>query len=654
MMIAERIQALVHKLDVEGGPRRLNYLALTLAVVGLAVWYDTHCYRNFIAPEAMDAAQVARNLAAGNGFTTEFIRPFSVYLLQKHNRSEAADQSAGKPAFDTNVVDHARVYGRHPDLANAPLYPLVLAGLFKVFEPYSDLSNPHLGSWHTSSKNGISLPEGGGSFWFEGGRFTRYPPEFFIAIFNQMLLLAAVLLTFLVARTIFDTPAAWLAALLTLFSDVLWKFSVSGLPTLLLLVIFLGLVWCLASFEAMGRGGNVEPNSAPRRWFVLAVSAGLLTALGMLTRYSFGWLIVPVVTYFAVFGGGRRIGLAVAAFLAFAAAVAPWIIRNMAVSGTWFGTAGYAVAEGIFTFPESRLIRSLTPDMTSAYWVLPYLVKLQVNLHDVLQGDLLRLGGGWMIILFLAGLLLGLRNPVARRLRYFTMMCLGVFLIVTPLGRTPWSVISPELNTENPLVLLTPLVFVFGVAFFLTLLNQMNAPSNEVRYGVVGLVVVLACQPFIMTLLPPKSSPTSFPPYYPPEIQKLSGWLGPDELMMSDIPWAVAWYGNRKCTWLTINSQYEFFQFYDYVKPVDALYLTFNTLNSKLFTECLQGPVDSWGSFVFERIGAEKIKVPNEVERWGNIVFRNMAPNRGPRQFPLNVAPSGLISGLLLADHQRW
>src|ERR1035438_9325569 len=105
MMIAERTQALIHKLEVEGGARWLNYLTLTVAVLSLAVWYDLHCYRNFNTPEAMDAAQVARNLAAGHGFTTEFIRPFSVNLLQKHGHPWPPKSSG------TNTVDL-----RHPDL----------------------------------------------------------------------------------------------------------------------------------------------------------------------------------------------------------------------------------------------------------------------------------------------------------------------------------------------------------------------------------------------------------------------------------------------------------------------------------------------------------------------------------------------------------
>jgi len=603
-MNAVSIQELIHKLEVAGGARWLNYLALTLAVLGLGVWYDTHCYRDFSAPEAMDAAQVARNVAEGHGFKTELIRPFSVYLMQKHNRALHPND-----VLSTNAVDFAEIQGLHPDLANAPVYPLVLAGLFKL-QP---------DDWKVETRK---------PFWSEGGRFMRYRPEFVIALFNQMLLLVVVLLTFLVARKIFDAPAAWLAAVLVLGSDLLWKFSISGLPTVLLLVIFLGLIWCLTTVEELSRAESTNQ----RGLFLLALATGLLTGLGMMTRYSFGWVLVPVIIYFVLFGGTRRIGLGVATFLAFAVVVTPWIARNLAVSGTFFGTAGYAVVEGTFAFPGPRLMQSLNPDLTSAYWVMPYKVKLQENLHSILQNDLLKLGGGWIGVLFLAGLLLGLRNVVARRLRYFTMMCLGVFILVSALGRTQLSAIAPELNTENPLVLLTPLVVIFGVAFFLTLLSQMNVPSPQIRYGVIGLVAVLACQQFIATLLPPKLTPLVYPPYYPPEIQKISGWMRPDELIMSDIPWAVAWYGDRQCTWTTINSQYEFFQFNDYVKPVRGLYLTLNTLDAKLFSECLQGGVDSWANFVLKTVAANQI----------------------PPQFPLKAAPFGLLSGLYLTDRQRW
>jgi hypothetical protein len=604
MFIQERLQAAIHQMEVGFGARVIRWLLMLVALAAMTVFYDTRAYHSFNSPEAMDTAQLARNISEGRGYTTEFIRPFSLFLVQRHNRaSHPADLGS------TNFVDAAQVYTAHPDIANAPVYPVLLAGLMKASVP----------QWQVEMRK---------PFWSEGGNFRRYRPEFRIAIFNQALLLVVVLLTFFVTRKLFDGTAAWLAAGLMLGSDELWKFSVSGLPTLLLLVFFLALTWCLVSVE--GHSRDEKPDF--RRLFLYAVLAGLLTGLGMLTRYSFGWLIGPVVIFLTVFGGARRTGLAVSAVLAFTLVVTPWILRNESVSGTPFGTAGYAAAEGIFSFPGTRLMQSLNPDLTSAYWLTSYLHKLTDNLCYILEGDIFRLGGGWLGILFFAGLLLGLRNPAARRLRYFTIMCLGVLIVVEALGRTHLSNITPEFNSENLLVLLTPLVVIFGVAFFLTLLNQMNVPSLQARIGVIVVLVALAWQPLVSTVLT-KVPTVAYPPYYPPDVQKISAWMHPDELMMSDIPWAVAWYGDRQCTWTTINSQYEFFSLNDYVKPVRGLYLTLNTLDGKLFTECMQGGVESWGNFVLKTVAANQL----------------------PAGFPLrNVPQDSLLSGLYLTDRQRW
>lgn len=606
MMLTERIQALIHKLEVESGARWLNYAALTLIVLALAFRYDTHCYRNFSSPEAMDAAQVARNLSEGKGFTTQCIRPFSIYLLQKHNRAAAGSA----PGAATN--DLAQVYGPHPDLANAPLYPTILAGLFKLTSP----------DW----KVDLRTP-----FWSDGGRFVRYQPEFVVALFNQLLLLLVVCLTFLLARTMLDLPAAWLSAILMLYSEELWRFSVSGLPTMLLLVIFLGLAWCLVRFEALARSDL----PATRRQFMLAAAAGLLVGLGMLTRYSFGWVIGPVLIFLMIYGGARRTGLAVTAVLVFAILVSPWILRNIVVSGTPFGLAGFAVMENSEMFSGSRLMQSLNPEMFGAYRYMGHLilVKIAMNLRMVLGEDVLRLGGGWIAVLFLAGLLLGVRNVMARRLRYFVMMCLGVFVLMTTLGTTSLTQVSPETNTEDLLVLLTPFAVIFGVAFFLTLLNQMEVPFPEMRYLAMGLMVLLVRWQLTLALLPPTNSTLAYPPYYPPDIQKFSAWMKPDELIMSDVPWAVAWYGDRQCAWTTLNYQYEFVSLNDFVKPVNALYLTLNTLDGKLETECLQGGVDSWYNFAYKTLAYEQL----------------------PDRFPLRNFPQGsLASGLFIADHQRW
>ena len=606
MYIGEWVQNLIHKLEVGAGRRVLRNALLTLVVMALAVLYDLRAYRNFSTPEAMDTAQLARNIADGKGYTTSFIRPLSLYLVQRNTEA----RQAGAPV--RAGADFAQIQAPHPDLANPPVYPVMLAGLMKVLPFHFDVE--------TMKK-----------FWSDGGRFQRYQPEFLIAVFNEILLLVVMALTFLLARKLFDPAAAWLSALLVLGCALLWRFSVSGLSTLLLMVIFLGLTWSALKTEELAR----EPQPRPEWLLALAVAAGLLAGVGALTRYAFGWVIIPVMVFLALFGGQRRIWQVTAALGAFAIVLTPWVIRNWMVSGTPFGTAGYAIAEGA-TFPGTVLERSAHPDLTYVFLLKPIIHKFFSNLRSVFENDLLKLGGSWAVMFFLTGLLLGFRSTPARRMRSFLLMCLGTFIVFQALGQTELSTESPEVNSENLIVLTVPLVFIYGVVFFLTLLRQMKLPVAQMHYAVTALFVAVSCLPMIFTLCASKVSPVAFPPYYPPDIQKTAGWMKENELMMSDVPWAVAWYGHHQCVWLTLNTQDDFFAIGDdYQKPVLGLYLTPETMDAKLLSNCMRGGENSWGNFL----------------------LKSLAQNQISSKFPLTHAPSGsaaIASGLFLTDRVRW
>ena len=105
-------------------------------------------------------------------------------------------------------------------------------------------------------------------------------------------------------------------------------------------------------------------------------------------------------------------------------------------------------------------------------------------------------------------------------MRYFLLMCLGVFIVVQSLGRTQLSEESPEINSENLLVLLAPLVFIFGASFFFTLLEQMKLPVLQLRYAAIVLFAGLCCLPLDFHAAVAKTVPVAYPPYYPPEIQQ--------------------------------------------------------------------------------------------------------------------------------------
>jgi hypothetical protein len=175
-------------------------------------------------------------------------------------------------------------------------------------------------------------------------------------------------------------------------------------------------------------------------------------------------------------------------------------------------------------------------------------------------------------------------------------------------------------------------VFIFGASFFFTLLDQMTLPLGLLRYAVITGFVGLCCLPLAFSLWS-SARPLVYPPYYPPEIQQTANWMKPDELMMSDVPWAVAWYGDRQCVWNTLDAQADFFAINDYMKPVQALYLTPLTMDGKFVSDWVQTRDISWGNFIVDTV----IK------------------SQFPTGFPLHFAAKGFLPDrMFLTDRQRW
>ncbi len=436
-------------------------------------------------------------------------------------------------------------------------------------------------------------------------------------------------MVFLLARRRFDPTVAWISAALFLGTDLFWRFSMSGLSTMLLIVIFIALAWCLLCLEE----GYREAKLGPKGLLLLAALIGLLAGLGGLTRYSFGLLIIPVMIFLILFLGRSRIILCLTALTVFTLVMAPWVARNYRISHTPFGTAGFAVYEGTPSFPDYRLERSLNPDLSRVSY-RQFWSKFIGNTRVIMHDDLPKLGGGWIGALFLVGLLVSFRNPGLSRLRYFLLLCLPVLIVAQALGRTQLSEDSPVINSENLLVLLAPLVIVFGVSFFFTLLDQMDLPVRQLRYLITGVFCTLVCLPAIFKLVDSRTTISAYPPYYLPIIQKTSGWLKENELMMSDVPWAVAWYGQRQCLWLTLGLQTDFFSISDYQKPISAIYLTPVTMDSPFLTKWIHNSDFSWGSFVLEY----------------GILKKDL-----PRSFPLRKAlPTWMPDHFVLMDYDRW
>ena len=584
------LQELIHRLEEGGGVRTVRYLLALFLFVALAVVYDVKCFRNFSTEEAMDTAQLARNIAAGRGYTTDYLRPASLALIKANSPDQTPQLANG-----------------HPDLANPPVYPYLLAGWMKVVPMKHVIVDPRK------------------------GLFRIHQPELMIAILNQILLLASVVALFLLARSLFDEQVAWLSVAVYAGTGLYWRFSVSGLSSSLLVLILLLLSGCLLWLERRGR--DESEAASWRSVLLVSMTAGALLGLGFLTRYAFGWILIPVVGFAFFFVGRYRVLASVTILVMTLAISTPWLARNHRLSGNFFGTAGYALVEGTSEIPDQRLIRSLSPDEVANKVGLKSVVrKLVVNLRDIVQNDLPRLGGNWIGAFFLVGLMIRFGDPSRGRLRLLILGFIVTLALVQALGRTQLAVDSLEINSENLLVLVAPLVFLFGVVFFLMLLEELALALPTLRWLFFATFLLITSMPLLLSFMPPQASAVAYPPFYPPIIQEVAGWMRPGELMMSDVPCGVAWYGHRQCSALTDDSRAQFFRLNDEFKSVKALYLTPLTLDV--------------------RFASQMIK---EKNGWGSFLLETLTQKASRQDFPLKIAaPRFFPDQFFLTDWERW
>ena len=122
--------------------------------------------------------------------------------------------------------------------------------------------------------------------------------------------------------------------------------------------------------------------------------------------------------------------------------------------------------------------------------------------------------------------------------------------------------------------------------------------------------------------------------------------MRPDELMMSDIPWAVAWYGGHRSVWLTVDDA-ETYANLNKLAPVKAIYLTQRTSDRRFLSQMLPNQ-HSWEFFLLDSLPERQLDtVPDGWLRWrlGEV----------PTGFPLKVACLDYYPfQMFISDRKRW
>lgn len=586
-----KLQNWIHSMEEGGGAKVLKAFLGVLAFVFAVLLYNVREFQNLGTQEAMEQAQLARNIAQGKGYVTDVIRPLDLFVLQQHQKS-----------------DKLTVTLPQPDLANAPAYPWLLAQWMK------------LGTWNYEISKDTE--------------FNRFQPDQQIAYLNQLLFFVLLLFLFRLAKRLFDEQVAWFTVIVLGATDLCWRFTLSGLPNLLAALLLVVTVWLMTKTE-QGARENQWPlwKSLP-----LLLLSGAMLGLAGLTRYSLILLVLPALVYVFNSFAERRVILMLALLIGFAGVLTPWIQRNIAVCGKPFGTASYAVYAASSFFPADTLERALKPDDVNVaadlgkYGVEAHWDKLMTNIDGVLVNDLPRMGGTWLAAFFLASLLLPFTRPGLVKLRLWLVLSLIAVVGVQALARTNASNVSPDVNGENLLFVLVPLVVMFGAGMFNVLAEQMKNFYDRSHGIVVGGFLFIFSLPLLLNLLTPKRSAWVYPPFHPPVIQQASSWLQKDEWMVSDMPAAVAWYGQR--TSLLIPRDYTTeFMVINQAKPINALYLTSISLDRKLLTEMSGEQAEPWAEFGLNSVIKQEL----------------------PDNFPLkNAYADWFPYQLYLADKQRW
>ena len=580
------IQTIIHGLE-QGRMAPVMRASLAIVVVlGISLIYLGWNFRGFASPEAMDQAQIGRQIATGSGWTTKFIRPLAIWQITSN---------LGNPPK-----------GDFPDTFNAPLPPLVDA---------------------------LAIRLAGPTMKFGQGEYIA-PVERFIVALSMIFFLLAAAVQFLLLRRLFDQRLAAWAVVLTLVCNLCWQFTLSGLPQMFMLLLFNLALYALARaveinvwLETGAEGGPVVDDRGntvvvqPAMVLLWLAVTGVLFGLLALSHGLTAWLFLGLLI-FAGFYFRQRGPVVLVLLAAFAVVYAPWMVRTYHVSGSPFGIAPYAVFEGIQLSTSDRM-RSPDGPLTSGIEPRFFRAKVQEGVLDEMDHFVGNFGGNVIALAFFVGLLHVFRRREAGAMRMAVLLMWLVGVVGMAGTRThsspPGGVGSDQLD-----VLFLPVMLGFGLAFLLVLFSRRDTGTGVVaRILLFGVLLVVSGFPMLITLLPHSQSPVQYPPYYEPGINRLSKWTSDDEIIASDMPWAVAWYADRKSLWLPLKLK-DMLSLSDNGQlngSLAGVFLTPLSRDTPFLTSLYKGNFQDYQSLIFGRVDLPLFPFHEETLMMGDLSY---------------------------------
>lgn len=553
---ADFIQRAIHGLEAGGAAAWIKRLLIAVVILAVALFYLLHEFRGLAAAQGMDQAQIARELIRGHGWATKFARPLAAGQLQRDGKDVA-----------TQIWI---------DTYNAPLPPLVDA----------------LALWPV--RNHLTMTP----------RDIVYAGDKAIAALSILLFIGSVAVLFVIARRLFDRDLALLSCGLILVCDTIWQYSLSGLPQMLLLLLFNLTIYVLVR--------AIEAQAADRSvglWLALAgVGFGLLALTHALTI----WIFLAALIFCAIHFRPRG-WAAVLVLVPFVVLYTPWLIRNYLVCGNPGGAAIYAFFDNI-GMSETAHMRHLAIDyngLSIGFWR----AKITGNLFEQIGRIFHSFGWSVVALFFFATVLHPFRRVETAATRW---LILAMWAGAT-IGMAVYGVTEEQGVAANQFDLLfIPIMTAFGLAYLLVQWNRFGIEYRAARVGFLALLFLFCGAQLILNLLPPYGrSSLHWPPYVPPYIGVIGEWMQPNEITATDMPWAVAWYADRKAVWLpeSVRAYTDYNDYSLFGGPINAIYLTPISGSQNTLRDILKGDYRDWATVILRTVDLSKFPL-----KWATLL----------------------------------
>jgi len=485
--------------------RRLLFFVL---LFGLVMFYLFLTFKGLTHAKGIEQAQIGREIARGNDSTTKVIRPVAIWQAEKNENEEIP-----LDAFH--------------DTYHAPLNPFIYGAVLKAVGG-DDFDKFQM----TEDKN------------------TVYALDRVISSVAVILFLIAVGINYLLISRIFDVKIAGVTALLMILSDLMWKFTQTGLPQMLMLLLFS----CAMFFIYRALEASIENRAALGSVIIAAIFLSLLALSHWLTI----WITLGFVIYAAFFFRPKGLsGLSVLGVLLLFSLY--FMGKNMEWTGNPGGTAFLTLYGGL-TESEEAVMRTSNPnDQTRQvlYNLNSFLITTSANALRQINQLYNNLGAIVAAPLFFFALLHPFKREAIAKFRWIVLL----MWVMGAIGMAIFGLSNRATDPNQLHILFTPIMSAYGLAFISILWSRIELPAGSIlmRYGHFFLVIILSAGPLILTipqaiiqgLATNQRARAVWPPYWPALLSKtLHDNTEESDIIFSDQPWAVAWYADRISIWL--------------------------------------------------------------------------------------------------------